>query len=592
MADEAAGFVRPGLWWDVKLGDVMRVTPFHHLEPTTKWFVQGSMTNSVSFQAGSHVKGVHYIFGDTKLPAVDFIAAMSKSGGWIANMNSSTGQCTFHDLRAGQAFAACSSLFLDKLSDGEASLCIVAHGAFLAVSSSLCTEVIVVQKVEGTVLDGWATKVSSTAMSRSHKLHEPGGESVPIALNDSYCAITCNGFCRLEGQFVRLYRLGPSGLESCPCSVLESSSQEPYISKFWAVALTTDKLITLEHSRDEDKVIVVRDILQPCGPPLHKMKFQLCHLIACRVGLLEDVESMLAVMEQRETVLQDERVLPVFENVDHPEAAPGAAAEIPPEEAQMIVAEQWASAIERRISAGDDSPTVSNAALVLTFARHPQDFDTVLRRAPLGQRLVAIGQDLQPDWANGAKIIVPALDQETWWESGAGVQLSSYHVVVLEEDVEQILEALQSLPCRCRPRLKPGVPAAAVEYSGHSMLMRDLSSDSASPLVGQFAGESQSDSSVSLDVHTDSSVSQWEEDNGNDEFSRQAWLAAVKQAVEEATRVCLTVQCGFIDFPGQSPPVSPRTIVTESAPPVLESSNPFVQSARFPNPRIWTGRHV
>lgn len=136
--------------------------------------------------------------------------------------------------------------------------------------------------------------------------------------------------------------------------------------------------------------------------------------------------------------------------------------EITPAEAAKVVDEQWASMVEMNIlhAMGTSSTEqheveeVDVAIVVLTFHRHPKEFDLVLCSSALAQRLRTLGVDVRLEWANGAKIFVPDLTED--WLSSFDVELCPRNVVVLEKEEDDVYRALDGLPFRIRPRSKPG----------------------------------------------------------------------------------------------------------------------------------------
>merc|ERR1712032_455942 len=136
-------------------------------------------------------------------------------------------------------------------------------------------------------------------------------------------------------------------------------------------------------------------------------------------------------------------------------------AKIHPLEAQSIAHEQWATLVEH--SATDPSvvrspqPIADRARWILfTFSRRsPRLDDTVLASGP-AITAVASGIDVQPPWANGAKILVEGVGPEHFDEV-----LNPSHLVVYEADEPAVFEALQQLPWNLR-KLKPSVGRAVV----------------------------------------------------------------------------------------------------------------------------------
>jgi len=148
-------------------------------------------------------------------------------------------------------------------------------------------------------------------------------------------------------------------------------------------------------------------------------------------------------------------------------------ADIDPAEAAAVAEECWASAVEALCAGrGTTSPRGNDLeVVVLTFGRDGLAFDNALLTSPPALRAVELGVDIKPGWANGAKVFVPGLSATDVAE--IRVDLLPRHVVALASDVQQILEALTSLPSRSRPRLKAGKPAVPilVRVTSHSSLM-------------------------------------------------------------------------------------------------------------------------
>jgi len=169
-------------------------------------------------------------------------------------------------------------------------------------------------------------------------------------------------------------------------------------------------------------------------------------------------------------------------------------------EAARIADELWASHVESRIAAvgteqlGDvvEDVVVHPEVVVIEFSRDQQAFDHALLNSPPAARALASGGALQPAWANGAKIFVPAICHEDVQE--AGVELRPRHVVAYEADLPEILHALEQLPSQSRPRLKPTRPVVAVPVPGDVTLFGDATSqDSNSRVAESIASEGTSD---------------------------------------------------------------------------------------------------
>lgn len=154
---------------------------------------------------------------------------------------------------------------------------------------------------------------------------------------------------------------------------------------------------------------------------------------------------------------------------------------IAPPEAAAVVAERWATGVEwlttrQSCTNGDALPRSEvnrRDILVLEFSRDPQSFDEVLLHTSLAHDMQAAGVDVQPSWANGAKIFVEGLRPDMLEE--ARLELKPRHVVVYEGDEAYVLSALDSLPSKARPRLKPSAPAAVVPGDRDPCLLQDAS---------------------------------------------------------------------------------------------------------------------
>jgi hypothetical protein len=79
--------------------------------------------------------------------------------------------------------------------------------------------------------------------------------------------------------------------------------------------------------------------------------------------------------------------------------------------------------------------------------------------------------ELQPQWANGALLLVPVTAQEI---ENEGLHLRAHHIVAMQEDQKHIKEALAGMPrSRKRPKLfddrRPSFSAAASDGSDHKL---------------------------------------------------------------------------------------------------------------------------
>jgi hypothetical protein len=76
--------------------------------------------------------------------------------------------------------------------------------------------------------------------------------------------------------------------------------------------------------------------------------------------------------------------------------------------------------------------------------------DNAILASPPAVKAMAAGAEIRPAWANGAKVLVQGLDPKDIKDVD---RLRSRHVIVLDEDVEELLRALLVLPPRVRPKL-------------------------------------------------------------------------------------------------------------------------------------------
>lgn len=161
---------------------------------------------------------------------------------------------------------------------------------------------------------------------------------------------------------------------------------------------------------------------------------------------------------------EDSAALETIEDVWHEEEP----AEISPELAEQTANELWASSVEQRLAA-ESSESIARPAskrcVLLTFNRDPPEFDAALLGSALAVAAAERGAVLQPAWANGAKVFVEGLQPECF-----DIALEPRHVVVYEQDVDEVLAVLWQLPYRSRPRPKPGsgisrVPEDSMERS-------------------------------------------------------------------------------------------------------------------------------
>merc|ERR1712032_10298 len=97
----------------------------------------------------------------------------------------------------------------------------------------------------------------------------------------------------------------------------------------------------------------------------------------------------------------------VIEDIEHGEEP----AEIPEHEAGQISNQQWATYVERLLARGhmdpDQTPGVvkhGKKCVLLEFSRHPQELEDALLMSSVADGARRQGIEVQPDWAQGAKI--------------------------------------------------------------------------------------------------------------------------------------------------------------------------------------------
>merc|ERR1712032_109480 len=109
-----------------------------------------------------------------------------------------------------------------------------------------------------------------------------------------------------------------------------------------------------------------------------------------------------------------------------------------------------------------------------------------------GQVKQALGEELQPRWANGAFNLVPGLTEEIWrvacMRPEHKVTLSVQDVIILPEDKDDVLAELLSVPCRQRTYRKTSKPCLSLANPEFTELFKDESDaeDIAESLVGSW----------------------------------------------------------------------------------------------------------
>lgn len=175
--------------------------------------------------------------------------------------------------------------------------------------------------------------------------------------------------------------------------------------------------------------------------------------------------------------------------------------QIEPDEAQAITDTCWVSTIEARIAADKLSssrdhqlklhPRNCKSRLVrLRFDRHPAAFDEAIMKMPLAMQLAERGIDIQPAWANGAKV----LDGDAQFlVDEARMVLAPFDVIVREVDEKAVHAALRAIEWNKRPKLKQGKGRFVVCEDGLSSLFHGSPSSSRVSSVSDLTGASSSD---------------------------------------------------------------------------------------------------
>ncbi|CAK9098114.1 unnamed protein product [Durusdinium trenchii] len=215
----------------------------------------------------------------------------------------------------------------------------------------------------------------------------------------------------------------------------------------------------------------------------------------------------------------------------------------------------WVSSLQAQ-----PMPSSSELAVLLTFNRHPASMDAALKRSDLGRRLAASQHEIQPPWANGAKIMVMGLDEAVWHRAireadlpQSLLQLKAYHVVAPANKVDDILGIVAEIPGSSRPRLKAGrrfqIPGVGASSSSLPIIY-----DSASTTTLHSAGSDH--------INYDS-----------------AWLQGVREKALYLPIPHLNETRTFL-HEAEEPMITPRSRATAS-----DSQLPV-------NPRVWLESHV
>eukprot|EP00930_Biecheleria_cincta_P038674 TRINITY_DN26561_c0_g1_i1.p2 TRINITY_DN26561_c0_g1~~TRINITY_DN26561_c0_g1_i1.p2 ORF type:complete len:276 (-),score=48.95 TRINITY_DN26561_c0_g1_i1:250-1077(-) len=135
------------------------------------------------------------------------------------------------------------------------------------------------------------------------------------------------------------------------------------------------------------------------------------------------------------------------------------AAEISPEEAAQIQRSCWETSVARFAQYSSTSfashmhepSQMEKRIVLLSFNRRPCEFQEAIHSA-LASTFLGNGIDVRPSWAGGAIVLVEGLGMEDLHDD-----IGTWNVAVSDVDEPSIFEALQTLPCKIRPRLKPGI---------------------------------------------------------------------------------------------------------------------------------------
>jgi len=195
--------------------------------------------------------------------------------------------------------------------------------------------------------------------------------------------------------------------------------------------------------------------------------------------------------------------------------------------------ELWASGVQRHLMFGPSLPSLPSpprGLVVILLGRNPKGLEEALLGCLPAARLTQKGFDVRPSWACGAWVLAEGARPEQFEEFNLG----NRHVVVFENDLEEVHESLRKLPYNIRPRIKPGVGVAHVP--SNSSLLQDVSANATS--IG--------DPSSSC-IHASETNSEGDE--------KKVGFASSHMSLP------LIVRRTFIDFP-QTPEVSPRSTQT------------------------------
>lgn len=499
------------------------------------------------------------------------VAAISQQCDWIAMANR-IGRVVVKDVASGLELNHCnwtgaSPQLIPELA-GLAGpiyplMMIKVHSDTILICGKASVDIIKVTRLPGCWLQGKVCRLSVSPVADISYTNIKWfmGEwprlSQAVALSDSQCALVTD-----RCQKLNLFALDTSGMESRPAYIIHGKG-------IVSVAITESWLLSIEDECDASgnriggAHCVIRCVVQPRGPPVFTLKLDVAHLTDALYCLFcMPPTSLTKGSSSKSSGLDSPRdsTYDVVVDVEDPEAP----AFIPPGEAADIARAQWESAIERASS--QPSSSSDFAVMVLAFSRHPRALDTILRRSLMGQYMEELNQDIQPAWANGAKILVPGLTQEAWAEAKPRIVLGPYHAVTIPGNEDAVKELLR----HHRIRAKQGVSPESVKVPLNSELFADASSAAAMDKVHAL-------SESILDMSSASAASA---DVAEEALAQMAWLQSVRDAVQSAQILHVNISNTFIDF-AELGSITPRSFVTASAPADLPAS------ALIVNPRIW-----
>eukprot|EP00747_Dinoflagellata_sp_TGD_P030219 gnl/TRDRNA2_/TRDRNA2_134476_c2_seq1.p1 gnl/TRDRNA2_/TRDRNA2_134476_c2~~gnl/TRDRNA2_/TRDRNA2_134476_c2_seq1.p1 ORF type:complete len:355 (-),score=60.16 gnl/TRDRNA2_/TRDRNA2_134476_c2_seq1:111-1109(-) len=113
-------------------------------------------------------------------------------------------------------------------------------------------------------------------------------------------------------------------------------------------------------------------------------------------------------------------------------------------------------------------------AILMTFNRINRELDEALHNSSVAEAAKARGVDVRPPWANGAKIFAEGVGPEHFDAPFASDGPRPWHLVIREEDSDEINHVLSLLPHSIR-RTKPGLQPLPEELS-----LMDVSSEGSS----------------------------------------------------------------------------------------------------------------